>query len=227
MSITTEPTPKSPTPKPKESPLATTWIKIREYFKGSLNRSTVIFLVVVGVLIAGYFGYQYYQDYQDGKSSNRWTALLQYKPSSPKDREDQLVEIRKKFKGTVPAQIAKLLEARSQLNEGLRDVYSQESESRKAAHKALEKSAVAFEQLAKDLDQDEHKLLIQQCIFDSAQAYEGLGKWDQALKQYEKLETNYQGAIADRAKEKRTYIKANLADLKKLTEELKPENADR
>lgn len=154
-------------------------------------------------------------------------ALYRASPDDPADRLKTLAKISQEQAGSVQGRIAQLTLARTKLEEGMSEIYVNETEDDaikkyEEAQKKLKEAKEQFVALIGELR--EPKILNQESILGAAQAAEGLGNFDEALKYYGQLQNKYPNSLyAERAKEKTEYIKAHRAELDQLVKSLKPE----
>jgi hypothetical protein len=152
------------------------------------SRSTVIFLLVIGVGVAAYFIIRGVSNYYEGVASARWLKLDE---AVFPEQVDRLVDD-PDFKGTTQYQLARCKEARLKLSQGLRDLGA--PGLRKEARKQIQEGTEIYEELA---ESPGHlpPLLHQEALWGAAKGYESLGgvkNIKRARELYEKLQKEYE-----------------------------------
>jgi tetratricopeptide (TPR) repeat protein len=160
----------------------------------------------VGVV---WIGWWFFSDLAARRNSARWFAL----DSATRDDREQFIA---ENKGTVQANVVQLQEARKILRDDLPRLFIE----RRDASEKLREAADLYESLAKQFKAT--PILVQECLFGAARAYEGLGEYDKAVELYGELQKRFpDGPIAEEAKRLAKHIEENRAELDELTAQMK------
>lgn len=179
-------------------------------FKSNTSRRTAVVWGIVLLALVVFIGWRIVAGISERKNSRRWLELDM--ASAPGDLETLI----KQNKGTVQANVARLLQARQDLKDGLTELYS----NYEAASEKLKQAAGTYDHLAKRFKNT--PILMQECMLGAGKAHEGLGELDEALSRYEDLANrNQDSALAQEAGKRADYIKSHRAHLESLNAALK------
>ncbi|HEY7156628.1 MAG TPA: hypothetical protein VH575_21850 [Gemmataceae bacterium] len=178
------------------------------------SRSTVLFLVAIGLILLLILVWRYFSSSAEESASARW---LQWDNLASPEQLKKFAE-NKEAQEHTPGRLARLAEARRALYDGLRNLG--DTVGRAEALKNIRSAADLYGKLANELA--DKPLLHQQVLMGAAKAYESLGEIDQARNFYQQLAEKYAKTnLGEEASEqlKRLEAAEQNGDLKALREE--------
>jgi hypothetical protein len=176
------------------------------------SRSTVLILVVIGLGALLYFTWRYFATSAHENDSARW---LQWdEVAAPGQLKAFLGE--KDVADTTQARLARYLEARRRLLDGLQNLGFQRGRARDELTRAAEEYGKLAEETA------DRPLLHQEALLGAGRAREGLGDYGRAKELYRQLADKYPESARGRSAQaqlKRLEDPANAKDLQDLSTE--------
>jgi hypothetical protein len=178
------------------------------------SRSTLLFLVAIGLILLLVLVWRYFSSSAEESASARW---LQWDSLASPEQLKKFAE-NKEAQEHTPGRLARLAEARRALYDGLRNLG--DTAVRAEALKDIRSAAELYGKLADELA--DKPLLHQQVLMGAAKAYESLGEVKQAHDFYQLLAQKYAKTnLGEEAGEQLKRLEAadQNGDLKALSEE--------
>jgi tetratricopeptide (TPR) repeat protein len=194
--------------------LADTLGRVLVNVKKGPSRQTLIIVGVVVVIVLGYLGWRYLSRSSQESRSALWVQVDQENRQLDAAADlgqvevalTQLEEAAKEHAGTVPAQVMRLIRARTLLYLGLENLCAQRE--RDKAIKQVEEARDLYAQLAEQTSKT--PVLHQETLLGVARAKESLGQVDEAREDYRNLANRYpQSAAGKLAQQRLEYLEKN------------------
>ena len=184
--------------------------RLRHGFKGGTSRKTAVVWGIIGLAVVVFIGWRIIAGISARNNSRRW--LEQDLAASPEDLDPFIDQ----NKGTVPANVARLYQARQNLRDGLTDLYSNYDK----ADEKLKQAGGAYDELARAFRGT--PILVQECLLGAGKAREGLGELDEALSRYKDLVNRFKDSpLAKQAAGRIDDIEKHRPELEKLNASIK------
>lgn len=194
----------------KTNTVVATLEKVGASLKQGPSKRTGVVLGIAALLVLLFIVWKIVTGVSTSRNSKRWEDVQA--ATAP----DDLKEFIDKNKNTAQGRAARLQVARQQKNDGLKGIYT----SREAAVKDLETAATEFEKLA--IDYKAEPMLVQQCLYEAAEAHEAMGDSDKASSLYGEVAKRFPDSTLGKRADKQVSILKDRADeLRKIQEQLK------
>jgi tetratricopeptide (TPR) repeat protein len=176
--------------------LAQTLSHTLEGLREGPSRSTVLFLVVVALVLVLIFTWRYFSQAARETDSGRW---MQWDDIATEAQLKTYLDTHE-LEATIQGRLARFLEARQALAEGLQNI------GQKGIFKqdAVDKLKIAADKYSKLADEcADRPLLQQEALLNAGRAEESLARYNDALAHYKQLEAKYPDTARGKTAKKR------------------------
>jgi tetratricopeptide (TPR) repeat protein len=179
------------------------------------SKNTVLVLILIAVVVALFLVWHWFSQTAHENDSERW---VQWDNLMAPEQVDAFLKS-EKVEGTAQARLARFLEARRSLYEGVKDI----GFNRGRAIDSLKKAEELYRKLSEEAS--DRPLLEQEALLGAGRACESLGNFDDARKFYGKVADKYPDTARGQSAKKqlaRLDDPDHAKDLKDLVTEFRP-----